>query len=78
MVLVGGVATVPTSRTTMECFEDHADLLEAFRSGAPGDAAGAMRRHILNTATLLIRQEARHRPDFDSGDGLARLTHLIT
>lgn len=63
-VLNTGVGTVPTSRTAQECFEDHADIMGAFRAGHPQEVAEAVARHISHTATMLIAQESRDRPEF--------------
>jgi Transcriptional regulators len=64
VVLLRGVGTVPLSRTCQETADDHNDIFESFlHQDGPG-AAKAMRRHILNTARLLIRQEAQSRQEF--------------
>lgn len=77
MVLESGVGTVPETRSTVECFEDHRDVYEAFITGDADGTAQAMNRHIRNTATLLIRQEARRREDFAAIDVEARLGELF-
>ncbi|NLS09577.1 GntR family transcriptional regulator [Nesterenkonia sp. MY13] len=69
LVLTTGIATVPASRTCQELVEDHRDILEAVQSGDPQAAAAAMRRHVHNTAVLLIRREAAERQR--SGDPAA-------
>lgn len=61
LVLTTGMATVPGSRTCQELVEDHRDIIQGVRDRSPHDAAAAMRRHILNTATLLINREAEER-----------------
>lgn len=61
LVLTTGVATVPASRSCQELVEDHRDVLNAVRLRDPHAAASAMRRHVINTATLLIRREAQQR-----------------
>lgn len=76
MVLESGVSTVPRSRSTVECFEDHVDVYESFMSGDSTAVTHAMRRHIANTATLLVTQEARRRPDFEQIDVETRLAEL--
>lgn len=73
MVLQTGVGTVPTSRSCMECFEDHVGIYESILAGDADGAAREMRAHILNTATLLIRQETAKRPEFGSIDVEAAL-----
>lgn len=66
LVLSGGRATVPHSRSPRECFDDHRDLFDAFVSHDAEAAARAMGRHILNTAQLLIDQERSRRPEFSA------------
>lgn len=56
-VLTTGVGTVPTSRTPMECFEDHVDIMDGFREGDVAAVGTAVSRHISHTARTLIRQE---------------------
>lgn len=77
LVLHTGVETVPTSRTAMECFEDHRDIFDAFTAGDADAAAAAMQRHIVGTARLLVAQEARKRPAFDAVDLHDALAWLI-
>lgn len=77
MVLQSGVGTVPTSRTPVECFEDHADIYEAFMAGDEAGIGAAMSRHIINTATLLIDQESRRRSDFHDHGVADRLRALL-
>ncbi|MCO4264434.1 GntR family transcriptional regulator [Pseudarthrobacter sp. MDT3-26] len=61
VVLLTGVETVPKSRSSREAFEDHRDVYEAFVAGKAEKAGQDMRRHILNTARLLILREAHER-----------------
>jgi DNA-binding GntR family transcriptional regulator len=61
VVLLTGVETVPSSRTSREAFEDHRDIYEAFLAGDADKAGAAMRRHIVNTARLLILRESHER-----------------
>jgi DNA-binding GntR family transcriptional regulator len=61
LVLTTGIATVPRSRSCQELVEDHRDILEAVQDRSPERAAAAMRRHVHNTATLIIRREAAQR-----------------
>lgn len=67
-VLSTGVGTVPTSRSAMECFEDHADIISAYREGNAQAVARAVFRHITNTARILIHQETKNRPEFAMAD----------
>ncbi len=69
LVLTTGVATVPASRSCQELVEDHREILEALRRGDSAASARAMHRHIVNTATLLIRREATQRREGGGQDG---------
>lgn len=77
MVLESGVGTVPTSRTPLQCFEDHADIYAAFMTGDEAATGAAMSRHIINTATLLIAQESRRRSEFHDHGVADRLRGLL-
>jgi DNA-binding GntR family transcriptional regulator len=61
VVLLTGVETVPRSRSSREAFEDHRDVYEAFVAGDAEKAGQAMRRHIVNTACLLVLRESHER-----------------
>ncbi|MGG6380677.1 GntR family transcriptional regulator [Paenarthrobacter sp. NEAU-H11] len=61
VVLLTGVETVPRSRSSMEAFEDHRDIYQAFMDGDAEKAGEAMRRHIINTARMLVLREAHER-----------------
>lgn len=76
-VLSTGVGTVPTSRSPQECFEDHRDIMDAFRTGHAGDVGAAMARHIAHTATMLIKQEARKRSEFEHVDAAKGIGWLV-
>lgn len=70
MVLVSGVGTVPTSRSAEECFADHAEVYGAWQRRDAAETRTALGAHIVNTASLLIRQESRRRPEFvENSDG---------
>ena len=58
LVLTRGVGTTSTARSGAELVDDHLGLVEAVLAGDAPTAAAEMRRHIANTATLLIVQEA--------------------
>ncbi|WP_162301557.1 GntR family transcriptional regulator [Nesterenkonia muleiensis] len=66
LVLTTGIATVPRSRSCQELVEDHRDILEAVQGRSPQRAAAAMRRHVHNTATLIIRREAAQRLEHET------------
>lgn len=76
LVLMGGVGTVPTSRSALECFEDHLDIYDAFIHGDVEGVGQAMTRHITHTAQMLITQETRSRPEFAEVDAAERLDWL--
>lgn len=76
-VLTTGVGTVPRSRTAMECFEDHADIMDAFLKGDSQAVGSAVARHISNTAKMLIEQETKDRPEFASIDADKAIDWLI-
>lgn len=78
LVLTRGIATAPTARSCQELVDDHRDILEAVRLKDPIGAAAAMRRHILNTATLLIRREAQDHPEVDPSELEAKLASFRT
>lgn len=61
VVLLTGVETVPRSRSSREAFEDHRDVYEAFVAGEAEEAGQAMRRHIVNTARMLVLREGQER-----------------
>lgn len=67
-VLSTGVGTVPTSRSAMECFDDHADIISGYREGNAQAVERAVFRHITNTARILIHQETQNRPEFAMAD----------
>jgi DNA-binding GntR family transcriptional regulator len=77
LVLMGGVGTVPSSRSTVECFDDHLDIYTAFDAGNVDAIGSAMSRHISGTARMLIAQESRSRPEFGPVDAAERLAWLI-
>lgn len=76
-VLSTGMGTVPNSRTPMECFEDHSDIMEAFRAGDADAVASNLSRHIIHTATMLIEQETSRRPEFADVDAQSALSWLV-
>lgn len=57
-VLTTGIGTVPASRTPIECFEDHCGIMDGFREGNPDRVASELGRHIINTASMIVQQEA--------------------
>lgn len=65
-VLLTGSSTIPHARSCMEAFNDHTALHEAIINNNPDQAAIEMERHIINTAKLLITQEAATRDDWDA------------
>ncbi|NIH81527.1 GntR family transcriptional regulator [Amycolatopsis viridis] len=58
MVLLRGTSTVDTSRSLADILAEHEAIFALIESGKAGEAAECMRAHLLNTARLLIGQEA--------------------
>lgn len=63
-VLLTGPSTIPFSRTCMEAFNDHKPIHEAILNQDADLAENEMKRHIINTANMLITQEAKKRDDW--------------
>ncbi len=63
LVLTRGVGTTSTARTGRELVDDHAGLVDAIERQDAETASAEMRRHIKNTAQLLIAQEAGGDPE---------------
>lgn len=63
-VLLTGPSTIPYSRTCMEAFLDHKPIHEAILNQDADLAESEMKRHIINTANMLITQEAKKRDDW--------------
>lgn len=67
LVLTRGVGTAPHARSCQDVVNDHVDIVKAIETHDAAAAAAAMRRHIINTAQLLIAQEAQGNETFDLG-----------
>lgn len=78
LVLIRGIATAPNARTLQELVDDHRDILQGIGAHDAPAASAAMRRHILNTAMLLIHREAKDRPEVDSAVLEAKLVSFRT
>lgn len=76
-VLQTGMGTVPTSRTPLECFEDHADIMAGFEAGDAAAVGAAVGRHISHTAVMLIRQETASRPELGGVDAEGAIEWLL-
>lgn len=76
LVLTRGVGTTSTARSGTELVDDHLGLVEAVLVGDSATAAAEMRRHIANTATLLIVQEAGEGGAFSADSVAERLAWL--
>ena len=63
-VLLTGPSTIPYSRTCMEAFLDHKPIHDAILNQNADVAESEMKRHIINTANMLITQEAKKRDDW--------------
>lgn len=66
LVLTRGVGTTSTARTGRELVEDHRGLVLALEEQDAEAASAEMRRHVKNTAQLLILQEAAGDPEYDA------------
>lgn len=64
LVLTRGVGTTSTARTGRELVDDHFELVEAIEHQDGPAASHEMRRHVKNTAQLLIMQEAAGNPEY--------------
>jgi len=62
LILTRGVSTVGRSRDLPEIVREHEAIIAAIEAGDPEAAAAAMKRHLVNTASLLLRQEAGTEP----------------
>ncbi|MFD4249243.1 MULTISPECIES: GntR family transcriptional regulator [Amycolatopsis] len=58
MVLLRGASTVDTSRSLSDILAEHEEIFALIEAGKADEAAESMRAHLLNTARLLIGQEA--------------------
>ncbi|ASJ18370.1 GntR family transcriptional regulator [Corynebacterium stationis] len=56
-VLNTGIGTVPLSRSPMECFLDHEEIMLAFESQDSAKVGSELGKHILRTAVMLVKQE---------------------
>ncbi|NEE03664.1 GntR family transcriptional regulator [Phytoactinopolyspora halotolerans] len=63
MVLLRGTSTVDRSRSLQDILAEHETVAELIENGRAQEAAEAMRSHLLNTARLLVAQEAAERGD---------------
>lgn len=62
LILIRGLSTVGRSRSLAEIVEEHRLVIEAIEANDPGAAASAMKRHLNNTALLLLQQEGGRDP----------------
>lgn len=74
LVLTRGVGTAPAARSCQDVVDDHLDIVKAISAHDGPAAAAAMRRHIVNTAELLIAQEAGDNGEFDA-DAVTEALH---
>ncbi|NIJ13696.1 DNA-binding GntR family transcriptional regulator [Saccharomonospora amisosensis] len=63
MVSLRGNSTVDRSRGLADILTEHETIFEFIADGKAGQAAEAMRAHLLHTAELLIEQEAEDNDD---------------
>ncbi len=57
LILTRGVSTVGRSRSLTAVVREHHEIFDAMERQDPDAAARAMKGHLVNTATLLLRQE---------------------
>ncbi len=57
LILMRGASTAGRSRELADIVAEHAAILEEVSAGHPERAAAAMKRHLVNTALLLLEQE---------------------
>ncbi|WP_197320896.1 GntR family transcriptional regulator [Saccharomonospora sp. NB11] len=58
MVFLRGSSTVDRSRSLADILAEHEAIADLVAAGKPGEAAEAMREHLLTTARLIIAQES--------------------
>ncbi|MBS7833990.1 GntR family transcriptional regulator [Wohlfahrtiimonas chitiniclastica] len=75
-VLLTGPSTIPHSRTCMEALADHEEIHQAILNQDADAAERAMKRHIINTANMLITQEAKKRDDWLDPDLLSQFSWI--
>ncbi|MNR64587.1 FCD domain protein [compost metagenome] len=68
------MGTAPAARSCQDVVDDHLDIVKAISAHDGPAAAAAMRRHIVNTAELLIAQEAGDNGEFDA-DAVTEALH---
>lgn len=57
LILTRGASTVGRSRDLPSIVREHETIIAAIEANDPGAAAAAMKSHLVNTASLLLRQE---------------------
>lgn len=57
LILTRGVSTVDNTRSLSEIVAEHEVIVAALASGDADAAASAMKRHLVNTASLMLEQE---------------------
>lgn len=57
LILTRGASTVGRSRDLPAIVREHETIIAAIEANDPGAAAAAMKSHLVNTASLLLRQE---------------------
>lgn len=67
LILTRGVSTVDTTRSLPEIVAEHEGILSALASGDADAAAASMKRHLVNTASLLLEQEGGRSPSLSLG-----------
>jgi DNA-binding GntR family transcriptional regulator len=67
LILTRGVSTVDNTRSLSEIVAEHEVIVAALASGDADAAASAMKRHLVNTASLLLEQEGGRSPSLSLG-----------
>lgn len=67
LILTRGVSTADTTRSLPEIVAEHEGILAALASGDADAAAASMKRHLVNTASLLLEQEGGRSPSLSLG-----------
>lgn len=68
LILTRGVSTVGRSRDLPEIVAEHTTIVEAIEAGDAETAAAEMKRHLVNTGSLLLSQESGVDPGLSWAD----------
>jgi DNA-binding GntR family transcriptional regulator len=76
LVLVRGLVTIPSARSSWDLANDRTDILHALEHRDPQAAASAVRDHVTRTAQLLIMGVCATTPGLSADDYLMQLETL--